>query len=451
MDGVSKFVLKIRDRSYYRIELPATTDDERNAIGDIQNVFTQVLQYEQTPCPFKRGFTVDLPDPPETPVKKVPWRPKHSTRENRSESLESASRPVRGDFKKERPLYHESSSPEEVPLRGHHTPARKVADFPHDASETSSIDACDFESDEHEPKASDIGMHEEPTMERVRPSNITPADEIRRTLGPRTTTAPSKPSTSWTGTLITSNCSLQNSDSSQEYHSFSSSMDSFHSWDSDSSSLSKTPGSKAYDSDHLDVPRIRRHRRDQSEVTVTAQSQTLWDLSDEETPTTTDKGLELGHDHRPIRIDGHWDEVTTPSPPGLRVRRTFRKRRAESPLPSSTNLLISTSSSQHLSRCRMTKTLMEHTCSYLLKPPVQLVALMIQIALKIARGTLQGSTFILGGKDQVPGTWDFSSDNSETGGDNDDDDEDDFGFKLSKTISDRATKDKEDGGSWEID
>jgi hypothetical protein len=38
-------------------------------------VFDQILQFEKTPCPFKRSFTVRLPERPKTPVVKKPWAP----------------------------------------------------------------------------------------------------------------------------------------------------------------------------------------------------------------------------------------------------------------------------------------------------------------------------------------------------------------------------------------
>lgn len=38
-------------------------------------VLDQILQFEKTPCPFKRSFTVRLPERPKTPVVKKPWVP----------------------------------------------------------------------------------------------------------------------------------------------------------------------------------------------------------------------------------------------------------------------------------------------------------------------------------------------------------------------------------------
>ena len=76
VDGESKFVLKIGHDSYYRIELPNTGSEENEKVEDLKKVLAKVLQYEVTPCPFKRGFTVELPEKPATPLKKRPWKPR---------------------------------------------------------------------------------------------------------------------------------------------------------------------------------------------------------------------------------------------------------------------------------------------------------------------------------------------------------------------------------------
>lgn len=43
----------------------------------LKGVLDQVLQFEKTYCPFQRTFSVELPKQPETPIKKIPWTPKH--------------------------------------------------------------------------------------------------------------------------------------------------------------------------------------------------------------------------------------------------------------------------------------------------------------------------------------------------------------------------------------
>lgn len=75
VDGYGKFVLQIRPPQYWRIELPSANDDEQARVGELKGVLGRVLLFEKTPCPFKRNFTVELPEPPLTPVKKRPWRP----------------------------------------------------------------------------------------------------------------------------------------------------------------------------------------------------------------------------------------------------------------------------------------------------------------------------------------------------------------------------------------
>ncbi|PYH69871.1 uncharacterized protein BO88DRAFT_404224 [Aspergillus vadensis CBS 113365] len=76
VDGESTFVLRIRPLTYYRIELPADTDDNRVLVTEMKNVLPRVLRYEVTPCPFKRGFTVEIPEEAKAPRRKRAWRPK---------------------------------------------------------------------------------------------------------------------------------------------------------------------------------------------------------------------------------------------------------------------------------------------------------------------------------------------------------------------------------------
>jgi hypothetical protein len=55
--------------------VPNKTVEEGLKIEELKKVLEEVLRFEKTPCPFQRNFTVELPKPPETPVKKKPWRP----------------------------------------------------------------------------------------------------------------------------------------------------------------------------------------------------------------------------------------------------------------------------------------------------------------------------------------------------------------------------------------
>ncbi|TLD33126.1 hypothetical protein PspLS_01230 [Pyricularia sp. CBS 133598] len=67
----SKFVLQIRRPQYWRIEI-AVDVEKAQALRD---VFDKILQFEKTPCPFQRAFTVELPERPQPTVKKRPWTP----------------------------------------------------------------------------------------------------------------------------------------------------------------------------------------------------------------------------------------------------------------------------------------------------------------------------------------------------------------------------------------
>ncbi|KAJ5925389.1 hypothetical protein N7454_008028 [Penicillium verhagenii] len=76
VDGVSKFVLRIRPLTYYRIEIPNETQEDKGLVEDLKIALPTVLRYEVTPCPFKREFTVELPEEAMAPRRKKAWRPK---------------------------------------------------------------------------------------------------------------------------------------------------------------------------------------------------------------------------------------------------------------------------------------------------------------------------------------------------------------------------------------
>ncbi|KAI0097446.1 inheritance of peroxisomes protein 1-domain-containing protein [Nemania sp. FL0031] len=69
----SRFVLQIRRPQYWRIEVPVADPDDALRAELLRDVFDKILLFEKTECPFQRSFTVQLPDPPETPVKKKAW------------------------------------------------------------------------------------------------------------------------------------------------------------------------------------------------------------------------------------------------------------------------------------------------------------------------------------------------------------------------------------------
>jgi Inheritance of peroxisomes protein 1 len=92
VDGETKFVLPLRGGEfYYRIELPNTSEADKQAANKLKSVFSCVLRYETTACPFKRGFYVELPEQVEVIYK--PWTPKHSPITARQQQGEAAAPP----------------------------------------------------------------------------------------------------------------------------------------------------------------------------------------------------------------------------------------------------------------------------------------------------------------------------------------------------------------------
>ncbi|KAL2268098.1 hypothetical protein VTJ83DRAFT_2944 [Remersonia thermophila] len=71
----SKFILQIRRPQFWRIELPVAEESEVRLARHLREVFDAILLFEKTECPFQRPFTVELPERPQTPVKKRPWTP----------------------------------------------------------------------------------------------------------------------------------------------------------------------------------------------------------------------------------------------------------------------------------------------------------------------------------------------------------------------------------------
>lgn len=76
VDGKSTFVLRIRPLTYYRIEFPNETENNEQYVLELKTTLPKILRYEITPCPFQRGFTVEIPAEATVPRRKRAWRPK---------------------------------------------------------------------------------------------------------------------------------------------------------------------------------------------------------------------------------------------------------------------------------------------------------------------------------------------------------------------------------------
>ncbi len=76
VDGEATLVMRIGPFKYCRIELPYKTEVDKADVQRLKDILTKIIRFETTPCPFKRGFHVDLPESATTPRKKGPWKPR---------------------------------------------------------------------------------------------------------------------------------------------------------------------------------------------------------------------------------------------------------------------------------------------------------------------------------------------------------------------------------------
>lgn len=75
VDGVNKFALRVPlPNTYYRIELPGETPEDVEKVEELKVTLQKVLFYERTPCPFARGFSVELPEEPKERKERIERR-----------------------------------------------------------------------------------------------------------------------------------------------------------------------------------------------------------------------------------------------------------------------------------------------------------------------------------------------------------------------------------------
>ena len=423
-------------------------------VGEFKTVLAKVLQYEVTPCPFKRGFTVDLPDLPTTPVQKRPWRPKTKLEITPEKTVEEFEK---FDFGLESPRSRSPRVGKDI-VDGTMKPTKKAPGndlvLSREGSNSESDNEHDIEAvDDTESSAGDeVGTFQEDDMDLKTPTRPKSLTAGRAVTAPPHLTIRTKSSSNIAAD------ELPKSELKEESPSLSSSVDSFHSFHSPISPLAPSPKFPTFESPPpecspgIDMPRARPHKRDPSDITVTADASEFWDL-------TSIRSSSQATYHSPPDLPGTppliddaasddetWPEAVTPSPTKELRRRRFRSTvRGQSPPPPSVNLYSPYSPRAHMSGHHLTTAILQRTCSLLLGPPVQLVALMLRIAAKIAKGAFRGSSFGFGeGGQKIPCSWDFSD------GSDDNDDEDDYGVQLSRPTS-KTQGPKEIAGSWEID
>ncbi|GAD98794.1 conserved hypothetical protein [Paecilomyces variotii No. 5] len=440
VDGVSIFVLRIRPLTYYRIELPNESEEDKQRASDLKIALPRILRYEITPCPFKRGFTVEIPLEAILPRRKKAWRPR--SRDSAPPTPSDASQVSQDSW-----LSDQAST-------GYDTD-RDATDFSVSTANKSTADS----TTEVESVAED--------------DKSVPALEIPvKNTSVHCSVAEPQPKVN---TLLAKFEAIPESDSEAEQSNLSTSSDSFHSVQTPVSPL---PPSPPYSDTASPPPAFnfekklpilsRRHSGEISEIKVNQEqvssaTQTTPHLSNvavtslvtQTSPAhSTFSGVSAASTavHVPAKscdpAPSASRDVASSAPSststGVEIEdRTLRvlsevrasRKRDLSPMPPPSILFQPTAadSGHHL-----TASILQKTCSIVLVPPFQLLVLLIQVAARIAVGTTpdsalhdakDGNTLDLDGQDE----------------------EDDFGLPITPALSRQASRSSQGKDVSELD
>ncbi|KAL8941649.1 MAG: hypothetical protein Q9216_002111 [Gyalolechia sp. 2 TL-2023] len=453
VDGESKFVLQAGPHTYYRIELPYATAEDRVKVEEFKGTLGKVLQYETTPCPFKRGFTVNLPEKPKTPVRKKPWRPRERPQPAQAKVLSERSEHKLRQWEKPSTLV----GPPPVARLDKDGEEESIRDYTGSGlagnAESSGAGHDSESTDDSELTPTNPSLHSHPDLDHYKtPTRARPLKTGRAITAPPhlslCTTSPSKSASE----------DLCSPDALEETSSLSSSIDSFHSFHSPISPLPPSPrfpqlslSPPISDDEGVAVQKTRNHKRDDSELTVIAEPERIQNASE---PPMLQEALDPVSPELPqtptlisdstAPSEGNSPEAITPCSVQLRRRTKHSRERSQSPPPSPANIY---SPSARLSGHHLTTAILQKTCSMLLGPPISLVALMLNIASRIMNGTYDGFPFnhTESGR-KLPGSW-YPSDTDQVM-----EEEDDYGCALDKLPSSRSSsRSRNPGASWEID
>lgn len=78
VDGESKFVLRVGNLRYARIEFPNVEVLDKARVETFKEVLAKIMRFEKTPCPFIRAIKVDLPEDAITPRRRGTWKRKEN-------------------------------------------------------------------------------------------------------------------------------------------------------------------------------------------------------------------------------------------------------------------------------------------------------------------------------------------------------------------------------------
>ena len=376
VDGESTFVLRIRPLTYYRIEIPNETEEDKSYVTKLKDALPKILRYEITPCPFKRGFTVEIPEEAKVPRRKKAWQPKVQPKLRRESAPSSlADVPEMDTISSEAP--DSSSAGEETDGNATDTSALGSKDGGGTTLET-------IPDDNESPEPESIPISTETVLPR---RSVTEPQQSFHTL-------------------------LARFEANPEPHvddaSYSSSIDSFHSVRPSSPLL--PPSSSHSNSTAPTSVACTEHNQSETQSCGSPQSTSAADIvyptpekpelrdyreesisdnatpyySAEQTPTSsltpspernifTTKTLS-----KPIRSDDNLSDMSTE----FRRRTKATTERDVSPMPPPSILRTNSDHPAHFDSA----SIIQKTCTLVLVPPIQLFVILIHIAARIVIG-----------------------------------------------------------------
>ncbi|KAJ4303546.1 hypothetical protein N0V90_002443 [Kalmusia sp. IMI 367209] len=453
VDGESIFVLRIRQDTYYRIELPLESAEDTERVEHFKKVLGQVLQYEKTRCPFTRGFEVELPERPKTPPRRRPKKPPEKAKKwilDKTWQPENGSRPctpvLEGSDAGTASSYEEDDNSSictdtselvvESPATVLEATSPKPAPIPQPSvSERAKM----FQGTRSVTAPIKQGNHRLSISSEAIPAEVVEGPKVEASLSE---------------TSFAAEPYIERKEST-DTQSIVSTVDSFYSFET---STQRSPSPPFLDAEAeltnpwvgeqsivgVDARGRSKHRRQTSELTVRASSEHIEEVAPV-TPTdnqfvstpTIEVHLSPAPSTPPLVSDSDDDSLSPPSldvatpPDAIRMKRLTgaTQKRAFSPMPHPQNLFCPPA---HGPRKQFTSALIRKTAEIVLGPPSHLVQLMLRIAAKISDGMFSFSTYrIRNTAENIPGSWESS--------DEEDWAEDDFGIPL-RNIDESASR-----------
>ncbi|KAJ8603522.1 hypothetical protein MRB53_042130 [Persea americana] len=485
VDGISKYAMRNRTE-IYRIELPVDTDSDKQLVQQFQRVLRRIMQYEKTPCPFKRSLdgSVDIAEDEidEEPLEKmslaeVPFLERKPKRWELDREWRLRGSPRQSSMVVARP--RAPATPRvagETMSNSSESICEEATETPGDSELDANATDVDVQTpallERHGPRVEDgteaeqILDHEAPqavavpclTLDVV--SDSMSSQDVASVPHPRAVTAPARllivePNTSTTS----DSSSVPTSSQSTRTPSATSSNASYHTAIEHYPAPPLTPPITEPDCPRTpDQAQFVRRLRSSSSLSFYHAPETA------ERPDTPPTSVSSAEPTTPIRsnastVSSHkrsqssqdQSQYESPRTPVRQVRTTL----LQTPTVSSPS-------------ADLTSSLVSKTCAILMSPPSSLVAVMLRIAARIANSALAGSEnrrYSHFGRPKLPGRWrdsdeDTEGDASSHGEDDwahvsiDDtsESEDDYGVPLGNDEHVRSTRTRlGQGRGWELD